>query len=71
MEPKMHCTSAEINFNMRCFGLSVDIESSLTVLKTESPHYSFEVALLSVTSAFFSTRYVWSDGGSAERDLLY
>lgn len=67
----MHCTSAEINFDMRCFGLSLGIESSFTVLKTESPHYSFEVALLSVTSAFFYTRYVWSDRGSAERDVLY
>lgn len=47
----MHCTSAEINFNMRCFGPSVDIESSLTF----PPQYSFEIALLCVTSVLFCT----------------
>lgn len=48
---KMHCTSEEISFNMRCFGPSVDNESFLTF----PPHYSFEAALLSVTTAFFCT----------------
>lgn len=47
----MHCTPAEININMRCFGPSVDIESSLTF----PSHYSFEADLLSVTSAFLYT----------------
>lgn len=47
----MHCTPEEINFNMRCFGASVDKEPFLTF----APHDSFEAALLSVTNALFHT----------------